>query len=269
MKDFALFTDVSADPELRLGIGSCLVLHASCLDIPFSQIATREITGRITSRRFEDTSSTKLELETVLWALGEHRKRTKGKLHLYTDSQCISGLLKRKARLLERDFLSRTTNLPLRHAPLYRRFYAFHDEFAFEVVKVDGHSRACLRDTAHRIFSIVDREARRTLKLWMKELKEDRLDAGDQTMTGGWCVYVLHCRDGSLYTGITNNLAQRLKQHERGKGSKYVRSWRPFALVKTISCKDAGEARRLEYDLKRLTRKEKIAALDIRIVPER
>ena len=79
---------------------------------------------------------------------------------------------------------------------------------------------------------------------------------------------MLHCRNGSLYTGITNDLAQRLKQHERGKGSKYVRSWRPVELVKTISCKDASEARRLEYDLKRLTRKEKIAALDLGSVPE-
>lgn len=269
MKDFALFTDVSADPELRIGIGACLVLHASCLDIPFSGIEISEITGRITLQRFEDTSSTKLELQTILWALGEHRKRSKGKLHLYTDSQCISGLLKRKSRLLGRDFLSRTTNLPLRNALLYRRFYAFHDEIAFEVIKVDGHSRTRVRDTAHRIFSIVDREARRALKLWMKELRENNLDAGDQTGTGGWCVYVLHCRDGSLYTGITNNLAQRLKQHERGKGSKYVRSWRPFELVRTISCKDAGEARRLEYDLKRLTRKEKIAALELKIAPER
>ena len=78
-----------------------------------------------------------------------------------------------------------------------------------------------------------------------------------------WCVYVLHCRNGSLYTGITNDLTQRLKQHEQGKGSKYVRSWRPFELVRTISCKDAAEARRLEYDLKRLTRKEKIAFLDL------
>jgi ribonuclease HI len=269
MKDFALFTDVSVNPELRLGIGACLVLRASCLDIPFSKIETSEITGRIALRRFEDTSSSKLELETVLWAIEKHRKRSKGRLTLYTDSQCIAGLLKRKPLLLGRDFLSRTTNLPLRNAPLYRRFYALLDEFPCEVIKVDGHSRTCVRDTAHRIFSIVDREARRALKLWMKELRENHPGAEDKRMDGGWCVYVLHCRDGSLYTGITNNLAQRLKQHERGKGSKYVRSWRPFELVKTIPCKNAGEARRLEYDLKRLTRKDKIVALDLNITSER
>ena len=268
MKDFALFTDASVNPILKIGVGACLVLPAPFLNVPFPEIEKSEITGRITLRRFEDTSSTKLELETVLWALGEQRKRSKGRLHLYTDSQCISGLLTRKPGLLGRDFLSRKTNLPLKNAPLYRRFYAFHDELVFKIIQVDGHSKTGARDTAHRIFSIVDREARRALKLWIKELRENRPDARDKTRGGEWCVYVLHCRNGSLYTGITNDLAQRLKQHEQGKGSKYVRSWRPFELVKTISCKDAGEARRLEYDLKRLTRKEKIAALDLGSAPE-
>ena len=267
MKDFALFTDASVNPILKIGVGACLVLPASFLDSPFPGIEKSEITGRITLRRFEDTSSTKLELETVLWALGEQRKRLKGRLNLYTDSQCISGLLKRKPRLLGRDFVSQTTNLPLKNAVLYQRFYAFHDKLVFNIIQVDGHSRTSVRDTAHRIFSIVDREARRALKLWVKELRENRPDAKDKTRGGEWCVYVLNCSNGSLYTGITNNLAQRLKQHERGKGSKYVRSWRPFELVKTISCKDAAEARRLEYDLKRLTRNEKIAALDLGIDP--
>jgi ribonuclease HI len=268
MKDFALFTDASVNPLLKIGVGVCLILPASFLNIPFPKIEKSEITGRITLRRFEDTSSTKLELETVLWAFGAQGKRSKGKLNLYTDSQCISGLLKKKPALLGRNFLSRKTNLPLRNAPLYRRFYAFHDELVFKVMKVGGHSKTAARDTAHRIFSIVDREARRALRLWIKELREDRPDAGNSTMDRDWCVYVLNCRNGSLYTGITNDLAQRLKQHEQGKGSKYVRSWRPFQLVRTISCIDAAEARRLEYDLKKMTRKEKIAALNPGIAPE-
>jgi ribonuclease HI len=268
MKDFSLFTDASVDPRLKIGVGACLVLPAPFLNVPFPKIDKSEITGRISLRRFEDASSTKLEIETVLWALGEQKKRSKGKLNLYTDSQCIACLLKRKPGLMGRDFLSRKTNLPLRNAPLYRKFYAFHDELVFNIIQVDGHSRTSVRDTAHRIFSIVDREARRALKLWIKELREDRPDAANTTRDGEWCVYVLNCSNGSLYTGITNDLAQRLKQHEQGKGSKYVRSWRPFELVRTISCKDAAEARKLEYELKKLTRKEKIAALDLGIAPE-
>ena len=267
MKNFALFTDVSVNPVRKLGVGAFLVLPASFLDVPFPGIEKSDIAGRIALRKFEATSSTTLELETVLWALGAQRKRFRARMTLYTDSQSILGLLKRKHGLLARDFLSRKTNLPLRNAPLYRRFYALHDELSFTVIKVDGHSKAHVRDTVHRTFSIVDQEARRALKLWMKEMGENRAEAEATRRDGAWCVYVLQCRNGSLYTGITNDLAQRLKQHERGKGSKYVRSWRPFELVKTVSCKDAGEARRLEYDLKRLTRKEKIAALDLGIDP--
>ncbi|MBI5634983.1 MAG: GIY-YIG nuclease family protein [Nitrospirae bacterium] len=62
---------------------------------------------------------------------------------------------------------------------------------------------------------------------------------------------------------MTNNIVRRLKEHEQGRGSKFVRSWRPFELVKTIPCRNAGEARRLEYELKRLTRKEKLDRLGL------
>ena len=84
-----------------------------------------------------------------------------------------------------------------------------------------------------------------------------------QELNENWSVYVLRCRNNSLYTGMTNNIERRLKEHEQGRGSKFVRSWSPFSLVKTIPCKNAGEARRLEYELKRLTRTEKIVRLGL------
>jgi len=79
-----------------------------------------------------------------------------------------------------------------------------------------------------------------------------------------WCVYVLSCKNGYLYTGITTNLRKRLEAHEKGTGSKFVRSQRPFELLKTIYCKDESEARRLECSLKRLRRREKFRALGIK-----
>ena len=78
-----------------------------------------------------------------------------------------------------------------------------------------------------------------------------------------WCVYVLSCRNSYLYTGITNNLTKRLAAHEKGTGSKFVRSQRPFKLLKTIYCKDESEARRVEYNLKKLRRRDKFEALGI------
>lgn len=84
-----------------------------------------------------------------------------------------------------------------------------------------------------------------------------------------WCVYVLRCRNNSLYTGMTNNIERRLLLHDQGRGSKYVRAWRPFELVKTIPCRNAEEAGRLERELKKLSRKEKIDILELFIEPMR
>ena len=170
MNDIALFTDVSLDPGRKLGVGAYLVLPASLL------IEKSEVVDRVKVRRFEDTSSTKLEIQTVLWALEEYRIRPKtskpGKLYLYSDSQCVSGLLKRRPGLLACDFLSKRSNRPLRNSTLYRAFYEVHDELGFEVIKVKGHSRSCLKDSAQRIFSFVDKEARKALRLWTDEFKK-------------------------------------------------------------------------------------------------
>jgi putative endonuclease len=171
----------------------------------------------------------------------------------------VSGLLKRKPRLLAGGFLSKKTNQQLGNASLYRAFYEFHDKLGFQVVKVKGHSASRVHDTAHRIFSFVDKEARKALKIWLKELAEVRTG----TNSGPWCVYVLRCRNNSLYIGMTNNLEKRVEKHKLGIGSKFVRSWRPFELVKTIPCKNAGEARRLEYHLKKFTRSRKIEVLEL------
>lgn len=82
-------------------------------------------------------------------------------------------------------------------------------------------------------------------------------------INNNWCVYVLKCRNNYLYIGITNNLKRRLKEHEQGTGSKFVRAWRPFELAKVILCKDGTEARKLEYKMKRLKRDKKVEILDL------
>ncbi len=68
----------------------------------------------------------------------------------------------------------------------------------------------------------------------------------------GWLVYLLRCADGSLYTGITNDLARRLRAHESGRGSRYTRSRLPVEPVWTRPCASRGEALRLEARIKRL-----------------
>jgi len=171
MNSFALFTDVSLNPRLKCAVGGYLIVPASFLSVPAQSIEKSEVTKRLVLRRFEGSSSASLELETALWALEDYRNTLKssspGKLLLYTDSQCVAGLLKRRTGLEANRFLSSKTNLPLKNASLYRTFYEFHDELGFEVTKVKGHTRSCSRDTVHSIFSFIDREARKALKLWI------------------------------------------------------------------------------------------------------
>ncbi len=74
-----------------------------------------------------------------------------------------------------------------------------------------------------------------------------------------WRVYILRCRDGSLYTGATDDLRRRLERHAAGKGARYTRSRLPVKLVYEERAGDRGAALRREAALKRLTRAEKLA----------
>ncbi len=76
-----------------------------------------------------------------------------------------------------------------------------------------------------------------------------------------WCVYLLRCADGSLYTGITRDLPRRLRQHngELVGGSRYTRSRRPVALAWSTPVENRVEAQRLEASIKTLSRDAKWA----------
>jgi ribonuclease HI len=165
MTGFALFMDVSLDPRLHQGIGGYLLLPASCLSLSPGDLGESCISEHLVFKRFEETSSTRLEVQTVLWALQDCRERLKGQeLTLYTDSQCVQGLGERRPGLEANAFLSRKTHRPLRNASLYREFFALADEFGLTVAKVAGHTRARGRDTVETIFSLMDREVRKALR---------------------------------------------------------------------------------------------------------
>ena len=72
-------------------------------------------------------------------------------------------------------------------------------------------------------------------------------------------VYMLRCRDGSLYTGWTNNLEKRIKSHQNGKGAKYTKARRPVCLVYSESFATKEEAMRREWELKHMTKAAKEA----------
>jgi len=70
-------------------------------------------------------------------------------------------------------------------------------------------------------------------------------------------VYIVECRDGSYYTGWTNNLEQRLEAHNQGKGAKYTRGRRPVKLVYQEELPSKEEALRREYAVKQMSRSGK------------
>ena len=72
-------------------------------------------------------------------------------------------------------------------------------------------------------------------------------------------VYILRCSDDSLYTGWTNNLEKRIKAHSNGKGAKYTRGRGPLTLVYAEELVDKETAMKREWEIKSLTRTEKLA----------
>lgn len=74
-----------------------------------------------------------------------------------------------------------------------------------------------------------------------------------------WILYMLECGDGSLYTGITVDVARRLEAHRSGKGAKYTRGRGPLTLRYQETCESYPQALRREAQIKRLPRKEKLA----------
>jgi len=170
-----MFTDVSLNPQSKLGLGACLLVPASFLDRDPHLIERAEVAARIRFRRFTDTSSTKLEIQTLLWGLRDYLAESKvdGPAHLrvYSDSQCVAGLLERRTDLEANAFIARRSGQQLRNAELYREFYSAYDDIGFTICKVAGHSRTSTHDTFQRVFANVDQEVRRGLSAWLSEVK--------------------------------------------------------------------------------------------------
>ena len=101
MDKLILFTDGSVHTQLKIGYGAYLAVYGSDFSVD-------SLKSMVKVKRFENTSSTKLELQTLIWALGEIEGR---KVVVYTDSQNIIELPRRRNRLEERDYQSSKNKL--------------------------------------------------------------------------------------------------------------------------------------------------------------
>ena len=80
------------------------------------------------------------------------------------------------------------------------------------------------------------------------------------------CVYILECEDGSYYTGWTNNIVQRYKAHQAGRGAKYTKSHKPMRIVHLELFAEKRDAMKREYAIKHMNRteKEKLIAYELK-----
>jgi len=155
MNELMLFTDGSVNTHSNIGYGAYLAVAERGLSLD-------SLKPCVKVRRFEHTSSTKLELQTLLWALGDIHASGR-RVVVYTDSQNIMSLKGRRDRLEQNEYRSKSNKL-LRNYELYREFYRITDPLDCEFVKVRGHTISKQKDDIERMFTLVDRASRNALR---------------------------------------------------------------------------------------------------------
>ena len=155
MDELMLFTDGSVNTQTNIGYGAYLAVSERGLSLDL-------LRSRLKVKRFEHTSSTKLEMQTLLWALNDIQG-VASRVIVYTDSQNIMGLQGRRAWLEQNDYRSKK-NKHLKNYELYQEFYRVTDQLEFELVKVPGHQGSNQKDDIDRLFTLVDRASRDALR---------------------------------------------------------------------------------------------------------
>ncbi len=155
MNELILLTDGSVNSHSGIGYGAYLAVTNTGL-LPDA------LTRLVKVKRFEHTTSTKLELQTLLWALNDIQASGR-KLIIYTDSQNIIGLPGRRIRFEQNEYRTRNGRL-IKNYALYREFYRMTDQLDFELVKVRGHLVSDQKAYIDRLFTLVDRASRIALR---------------------------------------------------------------------------------------------------------
>jgi ribonuclease HI len=155
MVDLMLFTDGSVNNQTNIGYGAYLVVSERGLSLD-------SLRARVKVRRFEHTSSTKLELQTLLWAISDIQALV-NRVTVYTDSQNIMGLQGRRDLFDQNDYRSKK-NKRLNNYELYQEFFRLTDQLKLEFVKVPGHQGSNQKGETDRLFTLVDRASRNALR---------------------------------------------------------------------------------------------------------
>lgn len=150
-----LFTDGSVNTKTNVGWGAFLVV--SNIEVPLENLKQH-----IRLKIFNDTSSSKLEIQTLIWALSENL-HFEGKITVYTDSQTIVGLNGRRNRFEKNNYFSKSGRQINNHE-FYREFFKLSDQINCEFIKIKGHKQSEIKNQLDRIFTLVDRAARNAVR---------------------------------------------------------------------------------------------------------
>lgn len=155
MDTFFLFTDGSVDTKSKIGFGAFLFISELAISPTLAE-------QNIHLKRFEETSSSKLELQTLICALNAISVDNI-KLIVFTDSQNIIGLPGRREKLERNEYLSKNGKLLDNH-DLYRSFFNLIDQRDVTFEKVKGHQRSHQKNKSDDLFTLVDRASRKALR---------------------------------------------------------------------------------------------------------
>lgn len=155
MKKIKLFVDSSVNPQGKVGFGAFLEV--------FDDLSIDDLKKNIKIKRFDNTSSTKLELQSLLWALDEIEILTDTKIEVYTDCQNIVGLQNRKEKLEANDYKS-SNGKTINNYELYKLFFEKIEKLDIDFIKIKGHKKNSLKDELDTIFNLVDKASRSALR---------------------------------------------------------------------------------------------------------
>lgn len=156
-----LFCDGSVNPQIKIGFGSYFIYDDSLLK------------QDIKTKKFTETSSTKLELEVLLWALQDTNTIIRNKdtnIIVYTDCQNILGLEKRREKLESNNYKTSTGKI-VKNEELYKKFFILTDKLNCVFEKVKGHKKSSEKDDIDKLFNLVDKASRRALREYLNESK--------------------------------------------------------------------------------------------------
>jgi ribonuclease HI len=155
MDELIIFTDGSVNTRSKIGYGAYLSISERGLSLD-------SLRSCVKVRRFEHTSSTKLELQALLWALSDVQALGR-KVIIYTDSQNIMGLRGRRDHFEKNDYRSKK-NRRLDNYELYQEFFRMTDQLDCEFIRVRGHKASHQKKEIDTLFTLVDRASRNALR---------------------------------------------------------------------------------------------------------